>query len=267
MNRILVLDIETAPMEAAVWGMWKQNVGVKMMKEAGYILCYSAKWLGEDEVMYDDGRNGSSDNGRPKPKHEKELLGTLNLLLEEADMVIGHNLTKFDMSKIRGRSLVHRMDLPSPYKEIDTCSAARREFGFESNSLEFLANILKVTHRKSAHGKFAGYELWSECLAGNPDAWAEMKDYNIVDIKTTEDVYMAMRPYMRQHPNVNANTDDESVSCTKCGSHSIVKDGFAYTNTGKYQAYSCKGCGGWSRSRYTMNSVAKRKSLLTNMVN
>ena len=26
MANILVLDIETAPMEAAVWGMWQQNV-------------------------------------------------------------------------------------------------------------------------------------------------------------------------------------------------------------------------------------------------
>ena len=56
MANILVLDIETAPMEAAVWGMWQQNVSVAMMEKEGYLLCYSAKWLGDDNIMYGDGR-------------------------------------------------------------------------------------------------------------------------------------------------------------------------------------------------------------------
>jgi hypothetical protein len=267
MARILTLDIETAPMQAAVWGMWKQNISVKMMKEAGYILCYSAKWLNDDVVLYDDGRGGKKDTDAPRKMHEKLLLETLIPLLDEADMVVGHNLTKFDMSKIRGRCLVHRLPIPSPYKEIDTCAAARREFGFESNSLEFLSEVLQIKHRKSDHSLFPGYKLWAECLAGNPDAWKSMQDYNVVDIRTTEDLYLVMRPYMRQHPNVNVMDEDIAVSCTKCGSHKIIKDGYAYTNAGKYQAYSCKSCGGWSRSRYTINTVEKRKSLLTNMVN
>ena len=79
MAKILVLDIETAPMKAAVWGMWQQNINVKMMEEAGYILCYSAKWLGNSKIMYDDGR---TTNAPPKPKDEKRLLTTLIILLE-----------------------------------------------------------------------------------------------------------------------------------------------------------------------------------------
>jgi hypothetical protein len=56
MAKILVLDIETAPMKAAIWGMWQQNINVKMMEEAGYILCWSAKWLGDPHIYYEDGR-------------------------------------------------------------------------------------------------------------------------------------------------------------------------------------------------------------------
>ena len=262
MAKILVLDIETAPMKAAVWGMWQQNINVKMMEEAGYILCYSAKWLGNDEIMYDDGRNT---NTPPKAKDEKALLETLIPLLDEADMVVGHNLIKFDMPKIRGRCLVHQLKLPSPYKEIDTCRAARKEFGFESNSLEFLCRIFKVEHRKSSHAAFPGYELWDQCIQGNPDAWAEMKDYNTIDIRTTEDVYMAMRPYMTQHPNVGIFDSSTEIKCPKCSSHDLQKRGMAYTNTGEYQRYYCNDCGGWGRGRYTENSVAHRKSLLTNV--
>ena len=265
MAKILVLDIETAPMKAAVWGMWQQNINVKMMEEAGYILCYSAKWLGNDEIMYDDGRNT---NTPPKAKDEKALLETLIPLLDEADMVVGHNLIKFDMPKIRGRCLVHQLKLPSPYKEIDTCRAARKEFGFESNSLEFLCRIFKVEHRKSSHATFPGYELWDQCIQGNPDAWAEMKDYNTIDIHTTEDVYMAMRPYMTQHPNVGVFTDNDAPTCPKCGSTDVNhnKTKWAYTNIGKYKRYRCNSCGGWARGRAIIGSASSREHILVNQV-
>ena len=155
MANILVLDIETAPMEAAVWGMWQQNVSVAMMEKEGYLLCYSAKWLGDDSIMYGDGR--IKKGKAPVAADEKRLLKSLIPLLNKADMVLGHNLTKFDMPKIRGRCLVHKLDLPSPYREIDTCKSARKEFGFESNSLEFLCNVLDVPTRKSNHAGFPGY--------------------------------------------------------------------------------------------------------------
>jgi DNA polymerase elongation subunit (family B)/predicted RNA-binding Zn-ribbon protein involved in translation (DUF1610 family) len=265
MAKILVLDIETAPMEAAVWGMWQQNVSVAMMAKEGYLLCYSAKWLGEDTIMYDDGR---IKGGRvPVPADEKRLLKSLIPLLDEADMVLGHNLVKFDMPKIRGRCLVHKMNLPAPYREIDTCKAARKEFGFESNSLEFLCNVLGVASRKSNHAKFPGYSLWSECLKGNEEAWAAMEAYNVIDIKTTEDVYIAIRPYMTQHPNIGIyDSSSEGVKCPKCGSHHLQKRGMAHTNMGEYQRYQCNDCRGWARGRTIENSIAHRKTLLTNAV-
>jgi len=268
MANILVLDIETAPMKAAVWGMWQQNISVKMMEEAGYILCYSAKWLGNDEIMYDNGRE-KGDTAPPVSYQEGALLETLIPLLDEADMVIGHNLTKFDMPKIRGRCLVHGLSLPSPYKEIDTCRAARKEFGFEANSLEFLCDVLNVEHRKSSHSKFPGYELWDQCIMGNPEAWDEMEAYNIVDIQTTEDVYMVMRPYMTQHPNVGVFEENDEPTCPKCGSTDVDhnKTKWAYTNVGKYKRYRCNGCGGWARGRRAQGSVSSREHILVNQVN
>ena len=268
MARILVLDIETAPMQAAVWGMWKQNISVAMMEKEGYILCYSAKWLGEDDIIYDDGRDGNKDAATPRKEHEKNLLESLIPLLDEADMIVGHNLTKFDMPKIRGRCLVHGLELPSPYKEIDTCRSARKEFGFESNSLEFLCGVFGVTHRKSSHGAFPGYLLWEECLLGNPDAWSSMEDYNKVDILTTEDVYIKMRPYMTQHPNVGVFTDNDDPTCPKCGSTNVDhnKTKWAYTNVGKYLRYKCNSCGGWARDRKMVNSISERTHILVNQV-
>ena len=50
--KILLLDIETAPNLAHVWGLWNQNVGITQIVTAGYTLCWSAKWLGSGEMSF-----------------------------------------------------------------------------------------------------------------------------------------------------------------------------------------------------------------------
>ena len=42
----------------------------------------------------------------------------------------------------------------------------------------------------------------------------------------------------------------------------LVKKEYSYTNVGLYKQYQCKDCGKWMRSRYTLNTTAKRKALL-----
>ena len=51
--KILSLDIETAPMVGTFWGLWKQNIGLNQIAEDWYILCYAAKWLDTEDVVYD----------------------------------------------------------------------------------------------------------------------------------------------------------------------------------------------------------------------
>ena len=190
------------------------------------------------------------------------MLKSVCKLLDEADFVIAHNGARFDLPKIKGYALMAGVPIPSPYRVIDTCLIARREFGFESNSLEYLAKILDCTE-KDSHKKFPGFELWLECLRNNPEAWEELKDYNIQDVDTLEEVYLKIRPYSSTHPNVNTGDDLTEIHCPKCGSDDSERRGFYNTNVGKFQRYRCKSCGGWHRSRYTENSIEVRKALTT----
>ena len=257
MTRILVLDIETAPNIAYVWGFFKEFIQPKQVLEDCTIMSWSAKWLGEKKFFYEDTRKDS----------EVDILKKLVPLLDEANIVIGHNVSGFDMPRIRGRCLVNGIDLPSPYKEIDTYRIARRAFGFDKNSLEYLARILGV-NLKGEHKEFPGFDLWLECIRGNAKAWKEMKKYNKQDVAVTEQVYYNIRPYADGHPNLGVMNEPESISCPKCGADESSQErrGFSYTNIGKYQRYKCHNCGGWHRSRNSLYPKELRKNLTVNAV-
>jgi DNA-directed RNA polymerase subunit RPC12/RpoP len=169
----------------------------------------------------------------------------------------------FDVKKINARFLELDMPPPSPYKVVDTKREAQKVAKFTSNRLAWLSEVLTDTP-KSEHKKFPGFELWIECLADNPAAWAEMRKYNNTDILATEKTYIRLRPYIIGHPNVAAYDDDDTRRCPKCGSPTLQSRGVALTQTGQYKRYRCASCGGWARGRYTENSRDKRRSLLSN---
>lgn len=254
--KIKTIDIETSPIVAMVWSLWKVNIGLNQIVRDWTVLSFSAKDLGDPEVRYLDVSE------QEDYFDDYHIMATLREELDEADVVIWQNGTHFDRRKINARLIELGIEPPSPYKEIDTKVEAAKVAMFTSNKLEWLSDILTDTP-KLKHNKFPGFELWTECLKGNPEAWAEMKEYNIRDTEATEELYLVLRPWMKQHPNVNVMDDeDETIKCTHCGSDHLQKRGYYYTNTGRYQKYQCQSCHAWSRGRFVNNTLAKRKSLL-----
>lgn len=260
--RILILDIETAPILGNVWRIWKENVGLNQIDRDWFILSYGAKWLGDDAIIYEDQSKVPLDD----IENDKALLGKLWKLLDEADIVVAHNGRKFDVRKINARLILNGFKPPSPYKIVDTLEIAKAAFAFTSNRLEYLADKLNKTYRKQKHGDYPGFELWKAVMAGDKKAWAAMRTYNEHDVLSLEEVYLALRPWDRRHPNVDVfDTENEQHACPVCGSYHVQKRGFYFTNSGQYQRYQCteETCGAWSRSRYTINTTAKRKATLT----
>lgn len=257
--KIVTLDIETAPLQSYHWGLWDQNIGLEQVQTEWTILSYSAKWLGQTKVIYSDTGGGGVKNVR----NDASLLKQIWEILNEADIVVVQNGKEFDIKKINARLLMAGFQPYSPIKIVDTMVVSKKHFGFTSNKLAWLSSNLCKTP-KSEHKKFPGFELWKECLKDNPEAWAEMKKYNCIDTLATEELYLKLRPWIEGHPNVQNYSDNEKEACPKCGSESVQKRGFALTQTGKYHRYVCKSCGGWSRSRFSLNTVEKSKKLLTN---
>jgi uncharacterized protein YprB with RNaseH-like and TPR domain len=255
--RVLLLDIETSPIEGRVWGLWKQNVGLNQIVKEWNILSYCAKWLGDDKIEYRDLRDA------PNVADDSSLVEGLYELLNQADIVVAQNGKRFDVPKIQARFVLAGYKPPRPFKIVDTLLMAKQQFGFTSNKLEWMTDKLCTT-KKRKHEKFPGMELWNQCLAGNPEAWEEMELYNIDDVVSMEELYLILRPWYVGHPNVAVYHDGETVACPKCGSHDIKQEGWSFTQSGKYEQMHCGGCGGWSRGRYTRNSTKVRKAQLSN---
>lgn len=255
--KIGLIDIETSPLRAHTWGLFDQNVGLNQIDREWTILSFCFKPLGggKKTIEYMDTQGD--------PLNDRKLVERLREIMHEYDFLIAQNGKRFDMRKMRARMILHDLAPPSPVQIIDTMLMARQVAAFTSNKLEWLSTYLSDV-QKSKHKAFPGFELWSECLADNPKAWAAMRKYNIPDVTSMEQVYLKLRPWVTGHPNVAAYHKGEDIACPKCGSHDVEKDGIAYTNTSEYNRYRCNSCGGWSRDRYTLNSKAKRRALLAN---
>lgn len=229
--KILLLDIETSPNTAHVWGLWQQNVSINQLMESSYVLCYAAKWLNSDEMLFD-----SVQQSKPKA-----MLKGIHGLLNEADAVVHYNGTKFDIPTLNKEFLLHRYSPPSPYKQIDLLRVVRSQFRFPSNKLDYVAQRLGLG-QKHAH---EGHELWVKCMNGDKDAWKRMADYNIQDVILLEDLYNTLLPWIKNHPNKNLHSDNPC--CPTCGDTHLQKRGTAISATGTYQRYQCRACGSWSQ--------------------
>ena len=258
--KVLVYDIETAPILAHVWKLWDNNVGLNQIVSDWHVLSWSAKWLGDpvNKIMYMDQRRKSN------IEDDRDILKAIWHLLNEADIVITQNGKSFDQKKLNARFVIHGFQPPSSYKHIDTRLLAKKHFGFTSNKLEYMTDKLCKNYKKLKHTKFPGHELWRQCLAGNISAWKEMEKYNKYDVLALEELYSKLIPWDTSI-NFNLYHDDESNTC-HCGSMAFTKNGFYYTSVRKFQRHKCKGCGSETRGRNNLFSKGKRKALKTHTV-
>jgi len=253
--KILVLDIETAPLLGYVWSLWKQNIYDQQLVSDWFMLTWSAKWL-FGENTYSDRLTGKE----AKAQYDKRIVSSLRSLLDEADIIIAHNGKKFDVPKINARMVYHDLKPVSPYQQVDTLLTARKEFGFSSNKLNALGKMFGFGEKIDTT-----FELWSKCMNGDTSALIEMETYNKRDVDLLESVYLKMRPWIKLHPNIGLFLESDSEKCGNCGGNVVlIKGKYYYTSVGKFQTYRCtnKDCGAISRGRKSVYDKVKRNNLI-----
>ena len=244
-SKILFFDIETSPNLGYTWGKWEQNV--IEFKEQWSLMCYAYKWLGEKTTHvvalpdFTGYKKGVLD--------DKKITKSLWDLFNEADVIIAHNGDSFDIKKSTAKFIEHGFKPPTPYVTIDTKKVAKRYFKFESNKLDDLGKLLKVGQKLDT----GGFDLWLCCMSGDEKAWRDMCKYNKQDVVLLEKVYLALRPWMRNHPNLALMKEDR-VACPNCSSKNVQKRGKAYTRASEFQRWLCNDCHSWHQSPFATGS-------------
>ena len=228
MPKILLLDIETAPAVAYVWGLHDQNININQVVKPGYVLCWSARWL-DGEMEFCKITQG-----------QRKMLLRIRNLLDEADAVVHYNGASFDIPVLNREFIKHKIPPPSPFKQIDLYRAIHRTTRFDSGKLAFVAKELKIGEKLST----GGFELWEGCMNGDQSAWAIMEKYNRQDVELLVTLYKRLLPWIPAHPVL---TSGEGLSCTRCEGKHLQRRGQAVVSGGAYARYQCQDCGAWSR--------------------
>ena len=244
--KILLLDIETAPNLAYVWGIFKENIPIQRIVNSGYVLCWAAKWYGEKKVYFSSVEETS----------EKKMLMQIHSMLNEADVVVHYNGKSFDIPTLNKEFVGVGLKPPAPYKQVDLYQIVKSTFRFTSNKLDYVLKALGLKNKV----KHEGFEMWVQCMAKDKKAWKSMKEYNIGDVTSLEELYTTLIPWIRTHPNHGTYSD--VTCCPKCGSEEFTRNGNAYTSAGKYPRYRCSNikCGGFFRGNKS-TSINKDKML------
>jgi hypothetical protein len=229
--KIILLDIETSPNLGWTWQKFEQNV-LRFDKE-WELLSFAWKELGK-------GPTQCLARCHYLDKTEAGLVKAAWGVLNEADIVIGHNIDRFDNKKLRAKFVEHGLVPPKPYKTIDTLKIARSQFAFNSNSLNDLAHTLKLGSKV----KTGGIELWFGCMAGDEKSWRKMIAYNKHDVVLLEKVYQRLKTWYPTHPNLALYNDREG--CPVCPSGGRVqRRGTQVLQQRVAQRYQCQACGHW----------------------
>jgi hypothetical protein len=231
--RILTIDIErmkgTAEVEFWDLGDFKnRRIHADDVTAWPRTICAAWKWHGSAKVSFAAEWLEGGAEGLARATWEA---------YDQADIVVGHNLRRFDTRKLRGGWLELGLPEPSPWKTVDTLTVAR-EFGYESNTLDALCRRLGIPAKTDRYD----VETARAACAGDRAAQRKITAYNKGDVVATEGLYDFFRGHMPSHPHVGTSSEPR---CNQCGSAALVLQPEPYrAQSLAYPLYRCGNCGG-----------------------
>lgn len=254
--RILLLDIETAPLAVWTWGLYDQTIYPENVISDWFLLCWSAKWL------FDSVSIGEAVTPKEAlQRTDRSILAGMWKLVDEADIVITQNGDKFDLRRLNTRWLMEGFKPPMYYRSVDTLKVLKDRFDFSSNGMDYVNRVLGIDGKTKTD-----FSWWRECLEGEQKsrqaALDRMLKYNKQDVFILEELYLKIRPWITGHPNMNLWTDVEDIEvCPNCKS-SDLKWGREYaTPLGLWDAFRCNTCGGIGRSTNKKEHKLRRATI------
>lgn len=257
--RIAEWDIETSHTISAHYGMYGINIFPDNILLPSFLICGAWKMLGEKKIysasLLDDKKRLKNNCFDIRKLYIDDycIIKALHEFLSNVDILIHHNGDKFDLKKFNARAIFHGFKPIGKILCIDTLKVARKIMKVESNSLNYLCTYFGIK------GKISNPKgLFLRAMFCEEDAIRELVKYNERDLfPSLEHVYLKLRPYMDNHPNMNLFLEDDV--CNICGSSDIEEDGsLEYSRTTVRIRYRCNSCGGLSKAKKAIKTINLR---------
>ena len=240
--KIIFWDLETLPNPDMVLknlqsiGNWP---GRTMKAELNSIISFGYKYLGADEAEVI--------NAWEFPQWDKDvnddsaLVAVIYDMLKDADAICTHNGKRFDLKVLNTRLAKHGYPPLHKIPHIDTMVVAKRGLSLYSNSLNNVAKFFGCESKM----KHDGWDMWMAMYKRDKRSMKLMSDYCAQDVEVLEQVYMKLRPYMKNSelPDYNVYKDIKGHMCPNCGSKKLYKNGTRMLKGGRQQRLICNECG------------------------
>lgn len=262
--KILLFDIETSLIEAYVWGLFNQNLSINQVKEDWYVICWSAKWFGDDEIFNSSVHQFEEPISGRYRDNERYVVEALWKCLDDADIIVAYNGKSFDRKKMNFKFFEYGLPEPSPYKIIDPMLVIKGNFNMTSRKMDYVAKYVESLE----DGKHqTNIDLWVSCMNNDVQSLDYMLSYCDQDIVVLEEVYKAVRHWDKNSPQMMMYYDDDQMRCNSCGSVHLTKldNKAAYTSLSKFEVYRCDDCSKIMRGRDNQIAKSKRKNFIMNV--
>ena len=227
--KIVLFDLETCDLAA----------------NKGHILCGSWTELGSKYVY--TRRIDQYPIYKKELWNDEQLVLDLKADLEEADILVGHYSTRFDLPYLNSRLLKYGHSPVAPTAHVDTWRIARNRLRLQSNRLATLIEFLGVETQKTQ----LDVSEWKKAEYGVKSSLDYVVEHCEKDVIALEEVYLKIRSICPDHPNVNLARaiDDKNPVCSVCGSSRVHRRGTIPAKSRFSYRYQCQDCGHWDRGK------------------
>jgi hypothetical protein len=242
-NRILILDVERLDgiTEQHYWDrgdLKNRYIHYETVKRQPRTTICCAKWYDRPDVY----RLAEWDKGG-----RRNFLRKVHRLIEQADIIVGHNVDGADLPWLMG-DLHIEAGLPPlpPFKTVDTLKVLRKQFksGAPFKSLDAFCQIVGIPSKTDRYDRLAMER--AACEKSLEDR-QRLTDYCAGDVIATQGLYDWCRPHIKNHPALFIDGADKLTTCNRCGNQAEPIERRYVANILTYSMRKCVSCGGYSR--------------------
>jgi DNA polymerase elongation subunit (family B) len=239
---ILFLDIETMPNVGAFWAAgYDINIGPEAIIQERFIL--SAQWAWNNE------RTVHGKLADIKKRDDSQVIKEVTKLIEKADLVVGHNIRKFDLRWLAGRAAL--LGLPPTrskfVKHIDTMKLAKEALYLNSYKMDYLCKKFGIKGKVKT-----SFSDWMAILEvdKNPNLAKTRAEYLLKygknDIIMNRQLLFKLLPHIKLTKKIEMMLHGTAVNCPECQSFKVHFNERKVLQSGDVKLrFRCKDCGNY----------------------